>query len=294
MLKRAPLIAIGQSRSNRKPGFKTGMAAIEFALVLPVLLLIIVGSFDAAMATIFQSEVTYAADEIGLAATALAYNTPSLNDVTPASADTAMSIVYASVPALRAGLSSLSKYSVTMTGISFSAGSPVGCNDAAGACTVNANVAWVTQLDLGAAPTYVAPASSMTKMCDATFSPFTAVTPQTAQTTWTQFSTSVAHNIPTVISISNTNGVVTQTNMSGLGNSNVVVVDVTLTYTPFFLRFLTGPVVLSSTAYQVPRSSASTPMTYDVSSATFSTGVVNVATLDPNASPPAVVCSGYQ
>lgn len=123
---------------------RSGSPAIEFALIAPVLFMILAGSYDVTQIFIAMRQVTSSAQEIVQIATEQAVQPDQSNVLTVQQAYQAMTAIYAMLPGLRSG-DDASPYSVTLSAIVFAANTP-GC--AAGSTC--ANVAWSTALSLSA------------------------------------------------------------------------------------------------------------------------------------------------
>ncbi len=95
-----------------------GIASVEFALIAPILLMLIIGGFDISRAMLLWQQVWLAAHNISLSATTIAVQTDKTSTLTPAQAQQAMSIVFAAMPTIRNGAASGAR-SVTLTSVDF-------------------------------------------------------------------------------------------------------------------------------------------------------------------------------
>ena len=96
----------------------SGIASIEFALVSPILLMLVIGGFDISRAMLLWQQVWLAAHNISLSATTIAVQTDKTSTLTPSQAQQAMSIVYAAMPTVRNGAATGTR-SVTLTSVDF-------------------------------------------------------------------------------------------------------------------------------------------------------------------------------
>ena len=122
---------------------RSGSPAIEFALVAPVMLTILAGSYDITQIFIAMRQVTSTAQEIVQIATEQAIQPDQSNALTVQQAYQAMTAIYAMIPGLKTGADA-SPFSVTLSAVVFAPNTP-GC--ASGSTC--ANVAWSTALSLG-------------------------------------------------------------------------------------------------------------------------------------------------
>ena len=103
---------------RRHTGGRAGVASMEFALVAPILLMLVIVGFDMTRAMLLWQEVWLAAHDISLSATTIAVQTDKTSTLTPAQAQQAMSIVYAAMPTIRNGAANGTR-SVTLTSVDF-------------------------------------------------------------------------------------------------------------------------------------------------------------------------------
>jgi hypothetical protein len=239
---------------------RRGIAALEFALVSPVLLTLVIGVFDIAKAIILQQEVLNTAHSVSLTASLLATQTLStagstipedggtetLNGTTMLTAAQVQGVesdIYAAIPWLRSGVEK-GTFSVTLSGIAFSA-LPSGTCQPYSTCTGWVPfVAWSVPYKPAAG--LPGTAVSLTRACGP-ISPSALLDINTSQ------------NVPLTYS----NFMTTLRIKSITYPDPILVADVSYTYSPAFLRFITGPVTFVASAYwpvrQVPYNSDSTP-----------------------------------
>ncbi len=227
-----------------------GTAAIEFGLIAPMMALIVIGTFDSTLALVIQNQVAYASQEIAIAVTNIGSTADGTNtsSITVAQGTQAMSIIYAVMPMLRSGFLSTTAYSVTLSGVTFTP-TVAGCTTG---CTYTANVAWSTSLALGSAN------SSKVRTCGVAL---TQIDPASV-----------------VISSSNYLTTAPTANVTVLPTSGYTVADVSVKYTPTFLKFVTGPITFIASTPQPPRGSSADFLRYDKAGAASN----------------AQVCTGYK
>jgi Flp pilus assembly protein TadG len=227
LLRRAPLA----KARNRLVGDQTGVAVVEFALISPLLITLLMGGYDASQAMIAWRRTSAAAQQIVKIATEVSIQADQTTSLTPTQAQQATSTIFAVVPGLSAG----GNFSVTLSGVVFTAGPPNVTSQIANPClstTTNctASVAWSVAYSNG---------QNVTRPCGTV----RQVPPNTAASLST---------LPTL-------------NVSAQYLTSLVVADVTTTFTPFFGKFI-GSFSITSTAMLVPRIGAATQFVeYDVS-----------------------------
>ena len=212
---------LGSMRRDRR-----GVAAMEFALIAPVLGVLVMGMIDVEQALVTQKRVADVAHQIAMMATeqAVEYQTNHSLVITPAEAQVSLSAIYAMMPELRHP-SAGTRYNVTLSSIAFP-------KNAQGAFIPA--VAWsvaMSNLNGKTADTLInnAPAAPFQRVCNVAPVEVAANQPVTLQ------------NLPIA-------------NMVAL--APILVVDVTYTYTPIFGRFVhpaTGTITFSRTAMLMPR-----------------------------------------
>ena len=213
---------VGRPRAN------SGVAAIEFGLVAPVMTIILLGTVDLAQALVTMRRVTVVAWETGEIATQMSVQQNQTTILTPPQLYQASTLIYAVFPALRGGTvtnPALSTYSVTVSDVVFA---PVasGCTGGFDCSAYSANVAWSVPLDKG---------QQFTRACGLQ----NQVTP-TAPADMT--------NVPTK-------------SMTAL--KSALIVDVTYKFTPFFGAFISGPITIRRTAMINQRSIVQSYIYYD-------------------------------
>ena len=203
---------------------------MEFALIAPVMFVLLTGSYDITRLLIARQQVISTAQQIVEIATELSIQPDQTTSLTTYQAYQAETAIYALMPRLRSG-SDTNKFSVTLSAAVFSA-TPVGCTPGTN-CSYVANTAWSTMLSLST----LSPNVPITRPCGAI--------PQVAAT-----QAVTINNLPTA-------GMTTLT--------SIVIADVTYVYQPLFSGFFLGSVTLSRTAFLPPRvGSATQYVQYDL------------------------------
>lgn len=204
---------------------RSGSPGIEFALVAPLMLTMLAGSYDITRFFIAMRQVTSTAQEVVQIATEIAVQPDQSNALTVYQATQSMTAIYALMPGLKSS-GDTSQYSVTLSAIVFTS-FPLVCVSGAKCttagcvpgviCTTAGIVAWSVPLSRGAQVTRT-PCS---------------------------FVTQVASDQQATLTSLPTSGMATLT--------SVVVADISYVYQPLFSRFITGPVTLQRTAFLPPR-----------------------------------------
>ena len=123
---------------------RRGVSALEFSLVVPILLLMLVGVFDVSKVMIISAQVDNASRLIPLSASTVATSASNAGasqatSLTSAQAQQAMSMIYAEFPWLRSGVET-STASVTLSSVAFF---PIaGCAPSSGTNCYTATVMW--------------------------------------------------------------------------------------------------------------------------------------------------------
>jgi len=200
---------------------KRGVAAIEFAIVVPVLVFFIIGVFDISKAMILYQEVYNAAHTIPLTASSLAVQPDHSTALTLPQTQQSMSAIYAEMPWVRNGVETGTR-SVTMSSVIFI--------QTDSSCTANClytpQVAWSVAYTGGNANGF----SNVLRACGSL-----------KQTTPTGLTAGDLTSLPT----------------QNITNPDpIVVVDVHYRYTPLFFEYLTGPVDFWASGFWPVRSVA--------------------------------------
>ena len=206
---------------------RKAVAAIEFALLAPVMMILVIGVFDVAKGLIVWEEIYGAARNIPVSASSISVQSNKTTLLTPAQTRQTMSTIYAEVPWIRDLVEESPTKSVTLSSIAFV---PIaGCQ--AGPAT-NCFVPWVAWSTSYAGGNGQAanPFQTVRRPC--------GVLLQTGPTTPIQASQLMV-------------------TLRTLGISKpdpILVADVHYQYRPFFLKFVTGPIDFWATGYWSVRS----------------------------------------
>jgi Flp pilus assembly protein TadG len=207
---RGRLSKLGRAGLIRSRG---GLAAVEFALVAPVLVTLCAGLYDLTSAFLAWQRVNMAALEIAQITTyeAAANNNANMNILNIAETQTATSAIYAYLPdTLTAPTAS---FGVVVTSVVVTLQNPA-CTSS---CSYIPNVAWSGRFQGGAGTMRVCGASALGWVAD-----IVASSPTTLPTDLQQ-------------------------------PQPLVVVDVYYTFKPMFFTFITGNIVMMRSAYFSPR-----------------------------------------
>ncbi len=132
-------------RLVRAAADRRGVAALEFALLAPVLVVIAMSLYDVTNAVISWWQLSAAADAIARMATGMAATTTNTNSLTRTQASTVSTAVFAVMPTLSSAPAST--YGVAISSVVMTP-TVAGCTSD---CTYNANVAWSVGLQGNAA-----------------------------------------------------------------------------------------------------------------------------------------------
>jgi Flp pilus assembly protein TadG len=194
---------------------REGLAALEFALIAPILISMIAGLYDVTTAFIAWRRVTAAALAIGEIATGEASSTAvGINVLNQTQALAAASAVYPYLPNLLGG--SPPGFGVTLSSIVMTP-TPSGCTTA---CSYTAHVAWsgVFEGTGTVRPCDTVQGTSVISSVSDTAPPSPATLPQDM-----------------------------------FSPAPLLVVDVTYTFQPLFFTFITGNIAMAQTSYLSPR-----------------------------------------
>jgi Flp pilus assembly protein TadG len=230
---------------------RRGVAALEFALVAPTMVVFMIGVFDITKAVVLQQEVWNTAHTIPLSASNLAIQPDQTTTLTVTQVQQSLSAIFAEMPLVRAGVENGLK-SATMSSVLFTQTDPT-CNPKTTTCAYAPQVAWSVP--------YAGPPSNNAIV-------FQQVTRPCATNALVQVA-------PTAVVPGN----FTQVGTLGIENPDpILLVDVHYRYSPLFLTFLTGPIDFWSTGYwpvrtgKVGTSEATQWTTYDLQNAAGGVG----------------------
>jgi Flp pilus assembly protein TadG len=119
------------------------LAALEFAIVLPLMLILLAGVYDLSEAAIVRAEVYNAAESMAASASSLAVQSDNSTALTYAQVQQVESTIWALVPTLRDGQQVGTPMSVTMSSVFFFPTLTNSCGfGTTTPCQYNADVAW--------------------------------------------------------------------------------------------------------------------------------------------------------
>jgi Flp pilus assembly protein TadG len=212
---------------------------MEFALIAPVMFVLLTGSYDITQLLIARQQIISTAQQIVEIATELSIQPDQTSSLTVNQAYQAETAIYALMPRLRSG-SDTNKFSVTLSAAVFTA-TPSGCPPDNG-CSYVARTAWSTML------------------------PLSTLSAQTPTTRPCGVISQVAATRPVTINNLPTAGMTTLTSL--------VIADITYVYQPLFSGFFLGSVTLTRTAFLPPRvGSAAQYVQYDLAHTTTNTSI---------------------
>ncbi len=233
--------------TRRRPGHKSGVAALEFGLLAPVMGIMLMGLTDLADALVTLRRLNAAVQQIGLTATELSIQPNQTTSLTVAQLNQASSIIFsilpslANVPVYNATTNPVPPYAVVVSDVVFASSQTSPSCTAGLTCTsYTANLAWSVPLQYG---------QQINRACGTV-----------TQTTATA-NTVLVNNLPSTVP---TSGITALT--------SVLVVDVVYNFSPIFGKFL-GNITMRQTAYFNQRSIVAPYITYNTAGAS-SGGVV--------------------
>jgi Flp pilus assembly protein TadG len=240
---------------------RNGVAALEFAILAPIMATILVGIFDITKCVILWEQLTNTALSIAESASALAIQPDGSSSLTQTQAQQALSVIFAEMPWLRAGIATgnpgagvvpANTVAAVLTSVSY--------QPTVSTCTASCSYVPVVQWSKAYSGHNFMTGSSVLRPC----------------TTLTQTNPGAGYTVTTVPTQQ------ISTSYQNDGNTNpdpFLVADVKFIYVPFFFRFLTGPVTLASSSFAgTPRSNAANT---SISWTTYTT----------TSDPAAVICS---
>jgi hypothetical protein len=258
---------------------RRGTAAVEFALLLPVMVALLGGMTDACLGLVAFGRVTAAAEETALIATATSVvttgSTTGSLSLTPGTAPNSLfaaaTAIFGLIPGLKSA-GSAQPFSVTVSEIVF-VGSPSGCVPslvtASGSlqpcASYTANVAW--SVPLSSLSAYASGSGNYLGISG-------GAAPKRACGTMTQVAQTQSATFTTIPTLGMTN------------LTSVLVADVTYQYLPLFTQVFVGPITFMHTAMLPPRltpvSTFPQYITYDTSSVTYNGSGVPISSTDSN------------
>jgi len=207
---------------------RRAVSSVEFALVAPLPILMIIGVFDVSKAMILRQEVINTAHSISLTASLVAVQANGTTTLTQAQVQAIESDIFAEMPWLRSGVEK-GITSVTLSGIQFSALPSASCNPYTTCTYWFPFVMW--SVPYRPTNTYGVPFIYPTRACS-------VMTSGVWNINSSQNTPLTANNFMSVLRI----GGITYPDP-------IVVADVRYTYTPAFFKFVTGPIDFVASAY---------------------------------------------
>ena len=203
--------------SARLRDCRSASAGLEFAIIAPVLLVLMIGVFDIARAVIVQQQVYNAAHTIPVSASSLAVQTDQTTSLTPTQVQQSLSEIFAAMPWRRSGVLA-GATSVTMSSVTFVQTDSSCVANSTTVCSYAPHTTWsVAYADPpGRNPANYNSFQNVTRPCM-----------QLNQTLPGQGSPGDLSSLPTL-------GVISP--------DPILVVDVHYQYSPVFTKFMTGPV----------------------------------------------------
>lgn len=206
-----------------------GVAALEFALVAPVMITMMIGVYDIAHAMTVQQEVYNATHSILISASSLAVQADKSTSLTVTQVQQTLSTVFAAIPGRRNGTLP-GTASVTLTSVNFVLANSSCTPTASTPCSYVPVVAWSVA--------YADPSGRYASGINT----FQAV----VRPCMTLNQTTPAAGVQ---------GDLTSVRTKGVTNPDpMLIVDTHYQYTPLFFRFVTGPVDFWSSGYWPIRS----------------------------------------
>lgn len=227
------------SKTTRHAGFiaklrrgRRGTVAIEFAMVMPILVTAILGVVDTCRAIIAWQLLTSSAEAVAEIATAESAIPDSSGnyELSDAQVQDATTAIYAFMPALNTGDggNDYSAFSVTLSAIQFTTATTATASCPSGSACVMWSVVGSYSTNEGT----FAVASLQERVCG----------------------TALTQNLP------GSSPSLTTLPTSGLtGVNSLIVADVQYQFTPLFVKFITGPISMFRTAYLPARVGSATP-----------------------------------
>jgi Flp pilus assembly protein TadG len=214
---------------------RRGVISLEFALLAPVMITLLLGTYDVANAIIVTNRLTAAAQQVVEVATATADQAATLNQLTDYQAYQATTVPFAILPTLAtqvpanlpSGTNNVAAgFSMTLSSVQF-VGAPTGCQTT---CTsYKAYTRWSMSNHLG---------------------------------------TKVLRPCGQLTSVPNTTSPALTTMPAGaFGATSVLVADISYEYVPAFSGFFIGPFTINRTAYLSPRIGTNTSFASSTSDA---------------------------
>jgi Flp pilus assembly protein TadG len=202
-----------------------GVAAVEFAFIAPVMVLMVIGVFDVTKLMILRQEVYNTAHTIPLSASILAVQLDKTTSLTPTQANQTMSSIFAEMPGVRSGVDN-GGVLVIMSSVAFLPTPSTCVSSPTVTCNYTANIAWSYAYQNANIPFQF-----VLRPC--------GVVNQVSPTAYGNSSNFFLLSLPT----------------AGITNPDpILVVDVLYDYKPLFASFFTGTIAISATGFWPVRS----------------------------------------
>ncbi len=228
------------SQANTLCRARKAVVALEFGIIAPVMMLLVIGVFDISKAAILWEQVWAASRSISESAATLAIQTNGSAQLTDAQATQALSLILADVPWLREGIATIGEtptnagnaVSAVLTSVDYEIAA--GCTSK---CDYQATVKWSKAYGF---PGFVTGNTVLRPCGSANGGPFLNQNDPGSPKNLGTIPTSNVETLP----------------QSGISVPDAfLMADVKLTYTPYFFNFVTGPVTFWATSYWPVRSS---------------------------------------
>jgi len=202
-----------------------GVAALEFAIIAPMMLLMVIGVYDVTKVMILRQEVYNTAHTIPLSASILAVQTDKTTSLTPTQVSQTLSSIFAEMPGVRSGVDNGGVLAI-MSSVTFLPTPSTCVSSPTVICNYTANVAWSYAYQNANIPFQF-----VLRPC--------GVTSQVSPTDYGNGANFFLISLPTL----------------GITNPDpILVVDVLYVYNPLFFNFFTGSVRMSATGFWPVRS----------------------------------------
>jgi hypothetical protein len=252
-----------QGRTGR--GFAADIAstaAVEFAIVLPLIFLLLAGVYDFSEAAIIRAEIYNAAETIAASASSVAVQSDGSTALTWAQVEQAESMIWALVPTLRSGQKAGNPKSINVTSVLFFPDFATTCNfHVATPCQYNADLVW--SVAYAPSSSYGTFNINLPYDCSTVFGAGAASSDQVSATAPLSGTNNISNFRTLDIS--------TLTAMAGGYPANeggvppLIVVTIEYTYTPLFNLYITKPFTFWVDAYWPVRSvKKATPITLTI------------------------------
>lgn len=251
-----------QRRAGGFFGDNQSVAALELAIVLPLLLALLAGVYDLSELVIIRAEVYAAAESMVSSASSLAVQLDGSTALTYDQVQEVESLIWADVPTLRDGLKVTAPLSITMSSVLFYPYPGIGCKyDTTASCNYTADVAWSesytgTASGAGAAFDYADPTTAVAGADCATVQNYSnQVAPNAALSGYANVTEFRTLNLTTSAATAQPEGYLA----NDAGVAPILAVSIQYTYQPLFTLYLSLPFTFWVDAYWPVRSVKNAP-----------------------------------